>query len=255
MQSTASNLVTNSPLRRKKPPSVLSAIPDPRVRDLLGRLHAAADRQAPGLYLRFVSQVPRLLLGRNLAWDRIESRLDDQFIAVDPEQGVFLYLLARSMKARRIVEFGTSFGVSTLYLALAVRDNGGGVVISAERVEAKAERARAHLAEAGLESFVDLRVGDALTTLADLEGPIDLMLNDGFPAYALPVLKLVEPAMREGTIVVTDNVGAFRADYADYVRYLRDPAHGWMSTSLNLNEGTEFSVRTPAAAGSATMAA
>lgn len=239
----------------KKPPSVLHAIPDTRVRDLLARLHAAADRQAPGLYLRFVSQVPRLLLGRHLAWDRIESRLDDQFIAVDPEQGVFLYLLARSMKARRIVEFGTSFGVSTLYLALAVRDNGGGVVISAERVEAKAERARAHLAEAGLDAFVDLRVGDALETLAELEGPIDLMLNDGFPAYALPVVKLVEPAMREGAVVVTDNVGAFRADYADYVQYLRNPAHGWMSTSLRLNEGTEFSVRLGRSAGAAAMAA
>ena len=224
-------------------PEVLTAIPDPTVRDLLARLHATANRQTPGLYLRFANQLPRLMLGRPMAWNRIESQLDDQFIAIDPEQGVFLYLLARAMNARRIVEFGTSFGVSTLYLALAIRDNGGGEVVSTERVAPKAERARAHLTEVGLDGFVDLRVGDARCTLTQLREPVDLMLNDGFPAYALDVLKLVEPRMRDGAVVVTDNVGLFRADYAPYIRYLRNPSHGWMSTTLRLNEGTEFSVR------------
>ena len=71
-----------------------------------------------------------------------------------------------------------------------------------------------HLREVGLEEYVEIREGDALETLQDLEGPIDFMLNDGFPPYALPVLKLVAPHLRRGAAVVADNVGAFKADHA-----------------------------------------
>jgi predicted O-methyltransferase YrrM len=188
--------------------------------------------------------LPRLLLRRPLPWDRVGARLDDVFIALDRSQGVFCYLLARALGARRIVEFGTSFGVSTIYLALAVRENGGGVVVGTERVAAKAARARAHIAEAGLADVVDLREGDARDTLQDLDGPVDMMLNDGFPPYALPVLQRVAPHLAPGAVVVADNVGAFPADHADYVTWVRDPRNGFVSARLALNEGTELSVRT-----------
>lgn len=95
--------------------------------------------------------------------------------------------------------------MSTIYLALAVRDNRGGRVIGTEIVEPKAERARRNLDDAGLGDFVEIREGDALQTLRDVGGEIDFLLNDGFPPYALPVLKLLAPRLRAGAVVVADN--------------------------------------------------
>jgi predicted O-methyltransferase YrrM len=171
----------------------LLALPDPKVRELLTRLHQRADRESLSLFWSFLDQVPRFLLRRDIPLDRFGDRLNDKFICLDPGQGVFCYLLARSLGAKRIVEFGTSFGVSTIYLALAVRENGGGKVIGTEIVPEKAARAREHLREAGLLDFVEIREGDARETLAELDGPVDMMLCDGFPPTMLPVLKLVAP--------------------------------------------------------------
>jgi len=221
----------------------LAALPDPNVRALLRRLHARADAETPRLFLQFLDQLPRLALGRAIPWERFGRRLDDKFICLDRSQGVFCYLLARALGARRIVEFGTSFGVSTIYLALAVRENGGGRVIGTEMVPSKAARAHAHLKEAGLSEWVEIREGDARDTLRDLDGPVDLLLNDGFPPAMLPVLQLVAPHLRPGAIVVSDNVGAFWADHRAYLAWLRDPANGFQSALLAMNEGTELSVR------------
>jgi predicted O-methyltransferase YrrM len=103
-----------------------------------------------------------------------------------------------SLRARRVVEFGTSYGVSTLYLAAAVRDNGGGTVIGTEIEPSKAQSARAHFAEAGLENLVELREGDALETLVDCGGPVDFLLVDGFPKLARPVIELTGVATKAG---------------------------------------------------------
>jgi predicted O-methyltransferase YrrM len=236
-----------------KDQAVLAALPDPKVRALLTRLHRQADRERPSLYWQFLDQLPRLALGRAIPWDRFGHRLDDKFICLDRSQGVFCYLLARSLGARRIVEFGTSFGVSTIYLALALRENGGGRVIGTGMVPSKAARAREHLREAGLVDFVEIRGGDATETLRDLEAPVDMLLCDGFPPAMLPVLKLVAPKMRAGGVVVSDNVGAFWADHGDFLSWVRDPANGFQSAMLAMNEGTELSVKLPSAASGANV--
>ena len=154
----------------------------------------------------------------------------------------------------RPLRIGTSFGVSTIYLALAVRENGGGRVIGTEMVPEKAARARRHLEEAGLLGLVEIREGDATETLRTLDGPVDLFLCDGFPPGMLPVLRLVAPRIRPGGVVVSDNVGAFWADHTDFLAWLRDPANGFQSAMLALNEGTELSVKLPAAAPGAVSA-
>lgn len=222
---------------------VLASIADPQVRTLLTRLHGEADGQTLGLVLALLPQLPKLLLGRKLRWERYESVLADKYIPLEPAQGMLCYLLARSLRARHIVEFGTSFGISTIYLALAARDNGGGRVIGTELVPAKAARAREHLREAGLADFVEIREGNALDTLRSLDAPVDFFLNDGFPRFALDVLKLVAPRLREGAMVLTDNVGLFRGDYAGYLSWVRDPANGFSSGVLALKEDAELSVR------------
>ncbi len=225
----------------KRDPLVLL---DAQAAGVLRRLHSANDRQMPRILARLVRDLPALALGRpRRASEAAPERFDDAFLALGREQAAYCYAQARAVGARRVVEFGTSFGVSTIWLAAAVRDNGGGTVIGTEMVPGKAERARAHVREAGLEGYVDIRTGDALETLRDLDEPVDLMLNDGFPDAALDVLRLVAPRLRTGAVVITDNVGVMRGDYAEYVSWVRDPANGFVSVRLPYKGGTEVSVR------------
>jgi len=229
--------------------TISNCITDERVRAVLDRLHAEASRDMKKRIWGFVPYFPKMLLGAKLPWDRLQYRHDSSYLAVSASGGIFLYLLARATGARKIVEFGTSFGVSTIYLALGVRDNGGGLVIGTEMVPAKVVRARANIEEAGLSPFVEIRAGDALETLQDLEAPVDFLLSDGWPQYALPVLELVAPKMRAGAIVVNHNVVALKGDHADYMRYVRDPRNGFVSGSMTM--AGELSVRVPAVPGQA----
>jgi predicted O-methyltransferase YrrM len=147
------------------------------------------------------------------------------------EQGDMLYALARAMNARRIVEFATSVGLSTLHLASAVRDNGGGLVIGAELIPEKVEQARASLEATGLSEFVEIRQGDALQTLRDVGGPVDLVLIDGWPDGQHPsldrrVLELLAPQLRVGGLVFDDNGDE------DVREFLADPTNGFYTADL-----------------------
>ncbi|MFT3853372.1 MAG: class I SAM-dependent methyltransferase [Ilumatobacteraceae bacterium] len=142
-----------------------------------------------------------------------------------------LYVLAHATGATRIVEFATSIGVSTIHLAAAVRDNGGGIVVGSELIADKVAAARANLAAAGLDGYVDVREGDARHTLGDVGGPIDLFLLDGWPSDTSPsldrqVLDLVLPQFRPGTLLADDN------GQADVLDLLRDPSSGFRSVTL-----------------------
>lgn len=108
---------------------------------------------------------------------------------------------------------------------------------------AKAQRAQRDLEEAGLGDYADMRVSDAAQTLRSLPQEVDFMLNDGFPPGAVPVLRLVQPWLRCGAIVLADNVGAFPADHQEYLVYVRDPLNGFGSCALDLSEGSEMSMR------------
>ena len=220
-------------------------IGDERVRGVLSRLHVEADRQTPALVLHYLGKLPRLLLGKPIPFHESDFRgyYADKYIALEPQQGAFCYLTARALGATSVVEFGTSFGVSTIWLAAAVRDNGGGRVVGTELVPEKAARAAEHLEEAGLSAYAEIRIGDARETLADLDMPVDLFLNDGLPDLALDVVRLVAPRIRTGGVVITDNVGTFRGNYADYVHYMHDPSNGFSSTTLPFKSGTLYSVR------------
>ncbi len=167
----------------------------------------------------------------------------DNFLAVSPEFGRFLYTWARGRRARRIVEFGTSMGISTIHLAAALRDMGGGVLIGTEIEPSKAARARAHLAAAGLADLAEIRVGDARETLRDIDGAIDMVLLDGAFTLYLEILKLIEPRLRPGALIIAENT----FDQADgYLAYVRDPANGYCSRPLALGQGrgNEFTVMT-----------
>ncbi len=229
----------------------MSALPfhDARVAAVLERLHAEATRQIPALIGWYLRRKLSSFFGRASAEPLARWAGMERFhVPLDRAQGAFLYLLARSMSARRIVEYGTSVGISTIYLAAAVRDNGGGLVIGSELAPAKVAAARAHLAEAGLAEWVEVREGDARETLRDLGGPVDLGLIDGWPELALEMGRLIGPQLRPGGVLVADNVRTFRRILAPYVAHMQGGAGGFLSATLPLKGGTEFSVRLPAAA-------
>jgi predicted O-methyltransferase YrrM len=162
--------------------------------------------------------------------------------SIVPEQGDLIYLLCRGLRTRRVAEFATSIGMSTIYLAAAVRDNGGGTVIGSELVPAKVEVARNNLAEAGLAEHAEIRVGDARQTLRDLGGPVDFVLIDGWPlregpSLARQVIQIVTPQIRVGGYVMNDNA---EPDFLDFVR---NPSSGFLSVTLPLKGGTELCVK------------
>jgi predicted O-methyltransferase YrrM len=228
----------------------MNTLTSSRVANLLETLHRDAegsDRElSEALQARIATPGAsiEMLVADLLADERADYRAAyrdraDNFLAVSPDYGRFLYATARACKATRIVEFGTSMGISTIYLAAALRDNGGGQLIGSEMEAGKVARARANLDAAGLGDLVDIRAGDALETLRDVGGEIDLLLVDGAFSLYLPVLRLIEPRLRPGAVVLGEN--AFEPGYQAYIR---DPANNYVSFALpDAARGNEFSVK------------
>jgi predicted O-methyltransferase YrrM len=166
------------------------------------------------------------------------SSMKDFYLAVSPETARMLYMLARSIRARSIVEFGTSFGISTIYMAAALRDNGGGHLIGTDFEPAKVEKARQNLAAARLSDLVEIREGDALQTLSrNLPESIDLVLLDGAKSLYTQVLSLLEGRLRSGALIVADNT-----DYCpEYLERVREQNGGYLSAPLA--DDVELSMR------------
>lgn len=208
---------------------------------LLDRLFAEADAAMAALRAR-AARMPAeqraAMMSTRTGYRELYASMKDMPLAVSRETGALLYMLARTMDARDIVEFGTSFGISTLYLAAALRDNGGGRVITSEFEPSKLIRARANIAEAGLTDLVEFREGDALETLAgDLPQQIDLVLLDGAKGLYPDILGLLEPHLRPGALVLADN-----ADWSqEYLARVRSPAEGYLSVPFA--EDVELSMR------------
>ena len=219
----------------------MSVIDDPELKSVIDGLHAKSDGQIAALKSFETSQA-----ARPATESELKAFLSDKLVALDRDKAEFCYQLCRAIDARRIVEIGTSFGVSTLYLAAAVRDNvrdsgGTGVVIGTEHEPAKANAARAHFEQAGLSGLIDLREGDLRDTLSGIEGPVDFMLVDIWIRMARPALELVTPHLRRGAIVICDNTARYRADYADYFGFLEKS--GFSTMTLPFDGGLELSIR------------
>jgi predicted O-methyltransferase YrrM len=218
--------------------TILTSAP---VAPLLDRLFAEADAAHPSTSPAFASvsgDERRRLMTSKTDYRELYDKLKDFALPVSRETGKLLYLLARAGNARSIVEFGTSFGLSTLHLAAALRENGGGRLITCEFEPSKLAIARENLAAGGLSDLVEFREGDALETLAsDLPDTIDLLLLDGAKSLYMEVLKLVESRLRPGAVIVADNT-----DYCpDYLDHVSSAAHGYWSMSFT--DDVELSIR------------
>lgn len=218
----------------------MTTLTTPPLKPLLDRLFEEADAASPATspaVADLLEDRERLMRSKTDYLD-FYGRLKDFPLAVSRETGLLLYMLARSCRARTIVEFGTSFGISTLHLAAALRDNGGGRLITSEFETSKLARARKNLAASGLIDLVEFREGDALQTLSvNQPDTIELLLLDGAKVLYSDVLDLLEGRLKAGALIVADN-----ADYSpEYLARVRSTANGYLSVPFSTE--VELSLR------------
>ncbi len=222
----------------------MSVIADAALQDLIDRLQARSIAQEAETHTYFSERGKR----GELNWDRLDDDANrfmaDRLVALEPVKAEYAYLMCRALGATRVVEVGTSHGVSTLYLAQAVKENGGGTVIATEYEPAKAAAARVNFAEAGLSELIELREGDLRETLKDLTGPVDFVLMDIWTEMARPAIELVGPHLRPGAVVLADNTAGFFAHaYRHFFAWLDDPANHMRRMTLPFQGGLELCVR------------
>ncbi|KAH7371881.1 S-adenosyl-L-methionine-dependent methyltransferase [Cadophora sp. MPI-SDFR-AT-0126] len=225
----------------------------PHIGSLLSRLHAQSLTQ-------------ELTISSSSYRDTTPTAFDalmlDKFIALEEDKCHFVYQILRMIDARTVVEAGTSFGVSTIYLSLAVGENvrdgkvrdgkdaegkGKGRVIATEKEGSKAIVARRHWEEAGedVQGLIELREGDLLETLREGVEGVDLLLLDIWAPLALPTLKIVQPNLRRGAVVIADNTAIGRDRYADLLSYVHDKENGFRSLTVPYKGGLEVCVYLP----------
>jgi predicted O-methyltransferase YrrM len=236
---------------------------------LLDRLHATSLDEESKLDLSLIADPSKTEEER-------KAVVRDKFVALDQDKAQYLYSLCRAIDARTIVEAGTSFGVSTIYLALAASANvaaAGGKgkkanVVATEYEPTKAAKAREYWAECGdvVTSAINLREGDLRETLKENLEDVDLLLLDSmlfqplsilililrmytdfglvWTPMALPTLKLVQPKMRHGAVVIADNTTRTKG-YAEMLAYMRSPDSGFINMTVPFSNGLEFSVYLP----------
>jgi len=223
----------------------MSTLTSSVVAAVLERLYANAAREDKPLREQFEKLSPEqrreMLEGQQADYRATYERMRTAYIPIEREFGTLVYVLACARQAKTIVEFGTSFGLSTIQLAAALRDNGGGRLITTEFVASKAEAARNNLEAAGLSDLVEIRLGDALETLKNGAGsPIDLVLLDGAKNLYVPILKLLEPSLAPRALITADNT----TDESPYVVHVRNPLNGYLSLGLPFKSGNELSMWT-----------
>src|SRR5258706_2896231 len=198
----------------------MSVLNDPKLEALLEALHAqsAGETGAIDAYFR------RRIQEGTLSWDGFDAQTTvffrDKMVALEKVKAEYCYALCRALNAKRIVECGTSYGVSTLYLAAAVRDNGGGQVIATEHEPDKAKIAKRNFEAAGLTRYIDLREGDLADTLKRIDGTVDFVLLDIWAEAVMPAMRNIAPHLRPGAIIIADNTAQSRRRYDAYFDYI-----------------------------------
>jgi predicted O-methyltransferase YrrM len=221
----------------------MSILNDPKLEALLGALHAQSEGQTGAIDTYFARRIKE----GTLSWDGMDAETTtffrDKMVALEKDKAEFCYALCRALGARRVVECGTSFGVSTLYLAAAVRDNGGGTVLATEWEAEKAAVARRNFAAAGLSQFIDLREGDLKDTLKIIDDSVDFVLLDIWSEAVVPAMSNIAPHLRQGAVIIADNTQSARRGYEAYFAFIADPKNRLRTLTLPFSGGLEMTVR------------
>jgi predicted O-methyltransferase YrrM len=218
-----------------------STLKDPRVATAIERMFAEAE-QDDAVYAR--ASAARPARHEPLTDQERSDASAEIYMPISADAGRLLYTLVRAVRPRTVVEFGMSFGISTLHLAAAVRDNGVGRVVTTEMSAHKIATARKTFAETGLDDLITVLEGDALETLpaelAASEG-VGFVLLDGWKDLYLPVLHLLEPHLAPGTLVFADDTEM--DSVRPYLQHVRDPENGYESVLFPVEDGLEISCR------------
>ncbi|WP_224366206.1 O-methyltransferase [Hyalangium versicolor] len=214
----------------------------PAIASVLDRLFTEAEKNDPAILAPLAEETRRQ--GGALDDRKLAGALSQAFIPVSRDVGQLLYMMVRTSRSRHVVEFGTSFGISTIFLAAALKDSGGGKVITTELEPHKVRRAREHIAEAGLSEFVEVREGDARETLRDVAPEIDFVLLDGWKGLYLPVLQLLEPKLRRGTLLVADDIELMPEMVAPYVQYVHSEDSPYLAVKVPMGDGLDVAMWT-----------
>jgi predicted O-methyltransferase YrrM len=178
----------------------------------------------------------RIRAEQDVPWDDRDRRL----LAVGPDTGQFLNILVRSLEAPRILEIGTSYGYSGIWLAEAARATGGRVT-TMELQDYKSAHAREMATRAGLADHIEFEVGDAVRMIAELQGGIDFILLDLWKDLYVPCLDAFWPKLNPGAIIVADNmIHPGGAEVERYGRAVRAKP-GMTSVLLPVGSGIEVS--------------
>jgi predicted O-methyltransferase YrrM len=219
-----------------------------KIAAVLDRLHDAAKADKWKLARRATRFLWFFLNPRETDNRLMHVLFHDVYIPVSREQGALLYLIVRAINARRVVEFGSSFGISTIYLTTAVMDNMQsnpgtfGQVIGSELEPHKHAVATQNLEVAGLSDIAKILLGDAMERFQTVEAPVDLVLLDGWKELYLPVVKLLKPKLRPGAVVMSDNIFTFKRALRPFLEYMQSGKNGFVSSTLRISDGFEFSV-------------
>lgn len=216
---------------------------DARLNELLDELYRLNDAQNSAIDEYYANGAERPT-GYEEEGSSSRKFWRDKFVAIDRDKAEFVYLVCRSIGATRIIEAGTSFGVSTLFLAAAVRDNGGGIVTTCDNEPTKMAVARHNFEKAMLSDSIDTQTGDIRDTLRNIDEPIDFLLLDIWAPIAADVAKLVGPHIRTGGMIVADNTTVRRNLYGGLFEYLDNPVNGFMTRTLPFDGGLEVAVKT-----------
>ncbi|NKY33394.1 hypothetical protein HGA13_09965 [Nocardia speluncae] len=226
-----------------------SPLQNPDLDRFVAELHQRSSDQVTGITTYFADRADRGNAADLSDLDTAANEfLADKLIALEHDKALLCHRLCLALRARRVVEVGTSYGVSTLYLAQAVRlvtesDGGTGVVIGTEQEPGKIAAAEKNFRRAGVEAYVDLRAGDLRETLVNLQAPIDLALIDIWPVMARPALELITPKLRPGGLILIDNTENHSESYREAFEFIEDPRHGLLTQTLPFRGGLELVIK------------
>lgn len=226
-----------------------SPLQNPELDRFVAELQQRSADQITGIITYFADRADRGNAADLSALDTAANEfLADKLVALEHDKALLCHRLCLALRARRVVEVGTSYGVSTLYLAQAVRlvaeaDGGTGVVIGTENEPGKIASAEANFRRAGLETHIDLRPGDVRETLANLDAPVDLALIDIWPVMARPALELIAPKLRPGGMILIDNTENHPESYRDAFEFIEDPGNGLLTQTLPFRGGLELVIK------------
>ncbi|TYA92193.1 O-methyltransferase [Seonamhaeicola marinus] len=164
--------------------------------------------------LKMLKVAPKFIFSPMLPED-----FKDVYLSISRKQGEDLRKLILKKNIKDVVEFGTSFGISTLFLAQGVIETKGHI-ITTELIETKAIKALQNFEKAGVSHIIDLRIGDALETLKNHQSSIDLLLLDGWKDLYLPLFKMLEPNFHKDTVIYVDN--ANMSDAQEFLKVLKN---------------------------------